>query len=163
MRKYTWPTITFVAICLMGWGARQAIGRVYGAAEAQVLLEAISRAGLYLGSAIATASTTTLALMLTLIGMIRRMDQDFDQDMYNSVTLIARLATAALMLSLVVLMAYTLPIGEFEQLPTDWYATMYEALFASTIVMVALLAAMVAVVYQTLYHVIASITPGEDA
>ncbi|MHA6334164.1 hypothetical protein ACXYL9_10835 [Qipengyuania sp. CAU 1752] len=162
MKKYTWPILTFLAVCLAGWGGRQAIGTVYGEAEASALLEALARAGLYLGSAIATASTTTLALMLTLIGMIRRMDEDFDDGVYGRVNLIARLATASLMLSLIVLMAYTLPVGEFDELPGNWYGTLYEVLYASTIIMVALLAATVAVLYQTVHMVIASITPGDE-
>ncbi|WP_233995765.1 hypothetical protein [Erythrobacter sp. SD-21] len=76
---YRWPLVTFLLAACLGYAARSAIGRVYGAAEAVDLLNALSRAGLYLGSAIATASATIIALMLTLIGMIRRINTDFDQ------------------------------------------------------------------------------------
>jgi len=109
-----WPALSFSVFCLIGLGAREAIGTVYGAAEARDLLEALSRAGLYLGSAIATASATTLALMLTLIGMIRRIETDFDRKTYKQVTRIAVISTVTLMLSFLVLLAFTLPIGEFE-------------------------------------------------
>ncbi|BDI60709.1 hypothetical protein [Qipengyuania nanhaisediminis] len=161
MRKYIWPTLTFVAICLIGWGARTAIGTVYGAAEAEVLLEALSRAGLYLGSAIATASSTILALMLTLIGMIRRMDAEFDAEVYRSINLIGKLATASLMMSLIVLLAFVLPIGEFEEMPSRWYSVLYDVLFAGSVLMVALIAATVVVIYRTLQQVMAEITPGD--
>lgn len=161
-QRYAWPLAAAGVIGLAGVGAWQAVGRVYGAAEATVLLEALSRAGLYLGSAGATASATTLALMLTLIGMLRRIDKDFDRDTYIRVELVAKLATAGLMLSLVVLLGFTFPVGEFEELPKDWYTTLYRVSFAAIITLVALLAATVTVLYQTIHRVIASVTPGDE-
>lgn len=160
-RNRLWPATAFVLICAAGAAARWAIGDVYSAAEARDLLDALSRAGLYLGSAIATASATILALMLTLIGMIRRIDENFDHETYRNVNLVAKLATASLMMSLVVLLAFTLPVGEFEQLPDMWYATLYDALFAGCVIMVALIAATVVMIYRTLQRVLQTITPGD--
>ncbi|EAQ29568.1 hypothetical protein NAP1_02310 [Erythrobacter sp. NAP1] len=157
-----WPLAAFVFICLVGYGARIAIGDVYSAAEARQLLEALSRAGLYLGSAIATASATVLALMLTLIGMINRMEKEFDREAFHNVDLVAKLATSALMMSLVVLLAFVLPIGEFEELPNRWYTILYDVLFAGSVLMVALIAATVVMIYRTLQRVMSKITPGED-
>ena len=157
-----WPLLSFLVFCLIGLGARQAIGTVYGAAEARDLLEALSRAGLYLGSAIATASATTLALMLTLIGMIRRIETDFDRDTYKQVTRIAVLSTVTLMISFLVLLAFTLPIGEFENLPKGWYNHLYPALFALTVGMVALSSASVTIVFMTIRSIVSHITPGDD-
>ncbi len=162
IRNHLWATGIFVGVCLIGYGARRAIGTVYSSAEATQLIEALSRAGLYLGSAIVTASATTLALMLTLIGMIRRMEKEFDSETYRSVDLIARLATASLMIGLLVLLAFTLPVGEFDTLPTDWYIHLYNGLFASCVVMVGLVAATVTVLYRTVRRVIVGITPGDD-
>lgn len=139
-----------------------AIGDIYGAAEARQLLEALSRAGLYLGSAIATASATIIALMLTLIGMINRMDSDFDAQAYRNVDRIAKLASASLMMSLVVLLAFVLPVGEFEELPRAWFTVLYDVLFAGCVVMVALVAATVAMIYITLRSVLAKMTPEDE-
>ncbi|QZH75649.1 MAG: hypothetical protein JY451_03300 [Erythrobacter sp.] len=161
-RNRIWPMAVFLIVCALGYAAREAIGTVYSSAEATQLIEALSRAGLYLGSAIVTASVTTLALMLTLIGMLRKMDEDFDDETYRSVDLIARLATAALMVGLFVLLAYTLPVGEFEKLPPDWYPYLYDGLFAATVVMVGLIAATVTVLYRTLRRVIMRLTPGDE-
>ncbi|MEW4448358.1 hypothetical protein [Qipengyuania sp. JC766] len=162
MQYKVWPWATAIAIVAIGYGARSAIGTVYGEAEARQLLEALSRAGLYLGSAIATAAATTLALMLTLIGMIRRSDTDFDDDTYRRVVLISTLATVTLLTSLVVLLAFVFPVGEFEALPDGWYSTLYDVLFGACVLMVALLATTVIVTYLTLRHVIARITPTDD-
>ncbi|MBB3033156.1 hypothetical protein [Alteriqipengyuania lutimaris] len=161
-RPLLWPAITFSIFCLIGLAAREAIGSVYGAAEARDLLEALSRAGLYLGSAIATASATTLALMLTLIGMIRRIDTEFSRETYQQVTRIAVLSTATLMIAFLVLLAFTLPIGEFENLPRGWYNYLYTALFALTVMMVALAAASVTIVFMTIRSIVSTITPGDD-
>lgn len=161
-RYRIWPIAAFLFICAIGYGARQAIGQIYGGAEAAQLLQALSRAGLYLGPAVATASATTLALMLTLIGMIRRAETDFDSEAYHRVILIARMSTMALMSALVLLLAFVFPIGEFDALPKDWYGILYEVLFALTVLTVALLAATVLLVYMTVRHVISGITPGDE-
>ncbi|RIV87523.1 hypothetical protein [Aurantiacibacter zhengii] len=160
--NHIWAAGTFVVLCLIGFGARQAIGTIYSSAEATLLIEALSRAGLYLGSAIVTASATTLALMLTMIGMMRRMDSDFGDTTYRGVELIARLSTVSLMLGLVVLLAFTLPVGEFQELPAAWFDNLYNVLFAACVIMVGLIAATVTVLYRTLRQIIATITPGDD-
>ena len=161
IRNHLWSTAVFVLVCAIGYGARRAIGSVYSSAEATQLIEALSRAGLYLGSAIATASVTTLALMLTMIGMLKKMEKDFDDETYRDVDLIARLSTATLMISLFVLFTYTMPVGEFETLPEKWYADLYNGLYAATVIMVGLMAATVTVLYRTLRSVISHFTPGD--
>lgn len=159
---YRWPLVTLLLTGMVGFAARSAIGRVYGAAEAVDLLNALSRAGLYLGSAVATASATIIALMLTLIGMIRRMDKDFDQGAYRDVAMVARLSTSTLLVALLLLMAFALPIGEFEELPSSWFENVYNGLFAGTVLMVGLAAATVVLIYTTLMRVMTKITPGDE-
>ncbi|RPF70807.1 hypothetical protein [Aurantiacibacter spongiae] len=156
------PIAIFVLTCLIGWGARTAIGSIYGAAEAADLLKALANAGLYLGSATATASATTLALMLTLIGMLPKLDADFDTVTYRCVDVIAKLATCSLMISLLVLLAFVMPVGKFEKLPTDWYSTLYNGLFAASVLVIALLATTVSVTYLTLRRVVKRVTPGRE-
>ncbi|RDC60100.1 hypothetical protein HME9302_01299 [Alteripontixanthobacter maritimus] len=162
MKQWIWPGIAFAAFALLGYGARLAIGSVYGSGEARVLLETLSRSGLYLGSASATASATTLALMLTLIGMVRRADHDFDSHIYANIERIARLAVWSLLASLLLLLTFVFPTGEFDQLPERWYPILYEAIYAGTVVVVGLLAATVVMLYRTVRHVIAQITPGDE-
>ena len=149
-------------IVFLGVVGRQAIGTVYGTAEAVDLLNALSRAGLYLGSAIATASATTIALMLTLIGMIRRLDEDFDRLAYRNVALVARLWTMTLLTALLLLMAFTLPIGQFDDLPSGWFETLYNGLYAASVCMVGLAGSTVVLIYTTLVTVIAKITPSDS-
>ena len=159
LRHWSWPIFAFVAICVFGFLARQQLARF--SSEAIMLLEALARSGLYLGSA-GDRSATTLALMLTLIGMVRRSDHDFDDEVYQNIDRIAKLATASLMVSLMLLLVLVFPVGEFDDLPNDWYPNLYEGLFGLTVFAVALLASTVAMLYRTVRHVIASITPGDE-
>ena len=163
MKFWNWSVLVFAVVALLGLGARIAIGRIYSSSEAVELLDALSGSGLYLGSASATASATILALMLTLIGMVRRADTEFDTSVYRSVLRIARIATASLMVSLILLLALVFPVGEFEDLPTSWYRWMYDGLFAATVTTIGMLAATVILLYQTIHDVIAKLTPGDDA
>jgi hypothetical protein len=162
IRDWYWSAGAFLAISAFGAGARQAIGTIYNSGEAVVLLESLARSGLYLGSASATASATTLALMLTLIGMIRRTEYDFEDEVYRNIERIAGLSTTSLFISLCLLLTLVLPVGEFEGLPKGWYPTLYNVLFAITVAVIALLAATVMMLYRTVRRVIARITPGDQ-
>ncbi len=154
-----------LALCLFliaGLLAREAIGRLYGATEAIILIEALSRAGLYLGSAIATASTTTMALMLTLIGVLRNVDEQFGDEAYEGIRHIASLSTASLLTSLVLLLAFTFPSEVFENLSETWLSRLYDVLFATSVVMVALSAATAVTIYGTIRRVISKIIQDDN-
>lgn len=161
MRNVHWATIVFVLVGIFGFGARQAIGNIYSSGEAMVLLESLARSGLYLGSATATASATTLALMLTLIGMVRRSETEFNQRVYRNIGHIAQLAFASLLASLILLLVLVFPVGEFDDMPDYWYPRLYEGLFAGTVLVVALLSSTVTMLYLTIRDVLAHLTPGD--
>lgn len=162
MKNHPWATTTFLIFVLLGLGARWAIGNVYSQGEALQLVEALASSGLYLGSASATASATILALMLTITGMIRRLDAEFDRDVWWRIDKVAQTATISLMASLTLLLALVFPIGEFEKLPTEWYAWLYNALFGVTVLVIALLATTVTLLYATIREVIAKVSPDVD-
>ena len=152
----------FMVVALAGAGARVAIGTVQPGSEVLQLIQRLTDAGLFIGSAIATASATTLALMLTLIGMMRRVEHEFDVDAYQDVARIARTASLAMFVSLILLLLLAFPVGEFERFPPGWYPILYEILFVTTVGSVGLMAATVALLYQTVRRVIATITPGDE-
>ncbi|MEM5518590.1 hypothetical protein WNY37_16655 [Henriciella sp. AS95] len=149
-------------IILIGIGARFAIGNIYSEAEATNLIQALTGTGLYLGSAIAGASATTLALMLTLLGLTRQAEADFDYDVYKSISQVAWLSTISLVGAVILLLMLVLPVGEFDKMPDGWYRIMYEVIFAQTVVVCALLVATVVRLFLAIRHVISRITPGED-
>lgn len=150
------------AIVLVGGAGRWGSGYVYSQAEAMQLIEALSSSALYLGSAMAASSGTTLALMLTLVGIVRRMDQDFDIPIYQRISRISLLSTLSLAGSVVMLLALTMPVGEFEKMPAGWYPWLYNILYALVVGLSALLVATVVLLYATVKVLVASITPTEE-
>ena len=152
----------FAAIVVLAFAARSAIGTIYSSGEAIALLRSLQNTGLFVGSAVATASATTLALMLTLIGMVRRVDEQFGRETYRNIGGVAKLATGSLMASLILLLVLAFPVGDFDGLPKFWYPLLYDALFAGTAISVGLLAATVTLLYRTVRSVIAKVTPSED-
>ncbi|MCJ7421425.1 hypothetical protein [Sphingomicrobium astaxanthinifaciens] len=162
MRHCPWSIAAFTIFVTLGFLARWAIGTVYSTGEALQLVETLASSGLYLGSAAATASATILALMLTLSGMIKRLDEDFDLAVWRTIDRVSQFATISLIASLTLLLALVFPIGEFEKLPADWFSRLYDLLFALTVLVIALLATTVVMLYRTLRTVIASITPHDE-
>ncbi|WP_265587198.1 hypothetical protein [Sphingomicrobium arenosum] len=162
MRYCPWSIAAFFAFVLLGGAARWAIGSVYSSGEAIQLMDTLASSGLYLGSAAATASATILALMLTLTGMIKRLDRDWDAPVWKTIDRVSQFSTISLLASLTLLLALVFPIGEFDKLPAGWFATLYNLLFGWTVLVIALLATTVTMLYRTIRTVIASITPHED-
>ncbi|MBW4330176.1 hypothetical protein KY084_04715 [Stakelama sp. CBK3Z-3] len=161
MNTRNWAWIGAVATFLLAAGAYYAVGQVYSDAKAIDLINQLSRAGLYFGSAMATASATTLALMLTLIGMAHRAEAEFGPDFYRNIYRISRLATATLLGSVVLLLLLTLPVGEFQGLSDMWFIWLYRVLFALIGTLSALLVATVLLVFTTVRDVIINITPSD--
>ena len=149
-------------ILLAGVGGRWATGHIYSTAAAMDLIDAVRSSALYLGSAIATSAATTLALMLTLVAFVHRTDHDFDHILYKRIRLIAQLSTISLTGSVVLLLILTLPVGEFDKIPSDWFRWLYTAIYAAVVGLSALLVATVTLLLGTLTSLIAVITPSDD-
>lgn len=150
-------------VLVLGAAARWANGMVYSQAEAKDLIATLSKSGLYLGSAMATSSGTTLALMLTLIGLVRRANQDFGAPVYRRINNVSLLSTLSLIGSVFLLLALTMPVGEFERLPNQWYPTLYNTLYGMVVGLGGLLVGTVVLLYGTIQDLIANIAPGADA
>jgi hypothetical protein len=137
-----------------------AVGRIYSDAKAIDLIDQLGQSALYFGSAMATASATTLALMLTMIGMAKRSDETFDDEFYRNIYRISALSTATL-LGAVVLLLLTLPVGQFENISGYWFIWLYRGQFAMVGLLSALLVATVLMVFATVRAVIVKVTPAD--
>lgn len=155
---------TLAALATAGLAAagRWAVGSVDGAPKAVDLIASLIDSALYLLSTTATVGGTTIALMLTIIGVARRADYDFDMALYRQIMLIAVLSAVGLALSVVLLLAMSVPYGGFENLSPDSYSAIYEVLYAGTSVVVVLAVATVTLLTFTIRQLIISITPGDD-
>lgn len=146
----------------IGGLARLSVGTVHGQAKSVQLIGSLADSGLYLGSAVATASATMLALMLTILGLTRQVDSDFDESVFRHIYRVSVFATYSLLGSIVLLLALTLPINEFEDVPTSYYPILYNVLFSLTVVVSALVVATVVILFETIRDIIRNITPLEN-
>ena len=148
-----------IGTLLLGGVARLSVGRVQGEAKAVELISSLADSGLYLGSAVATASATMLALMLTILGLTKQADTEFDTPVYKRVYRVAVFATWSLLGSIALLLTLTLPINEFEGVPDNYFAILYNVIFGLTVIVCALLACTVVLLFETVKTIIAKITP----
>ena len=149
----------FIIICLIGLIARYLNGAIYSQAEVLKLFGNLQKSGLYLGSATMGSSGTTLALMLTMVGLVRSIDKDFDDSVYRTVALIGLASAIGLISSVILLLTLSLPIGEFENVPEIWYYVLYNVTFGLIIFVSAVSVSIVLILLQTILHVISTITP----
>jgi len=161
--RQQWLAIVgFLGICLLGYGAWLLKGAMYHEAVVLDLFQTLQSSGLYLGSAVATSSGTTLALMLTLVGLIRRMNKDFDRQVYQSVALIGVTSAVCLVASIVLLLTLTLPVAEFDGVPSWYYSALYNFTFALTVFVSAMAVAIVLMLVNIVISIIRKITPSDD-
>lgn len=137
-------------------------GTIYSGLQAREMLEALSGPALYLGSAIAASAATTMALMLTLLGLVNRVDTDFELPMYGQIYLVSMAAALLLGGSVIMLLIMNLPIGEFDNVPSDWFPMLHRTLYWLVVGLSALLVAMVTLLFSTIRTLIAHLTPHDD-
>jgi len=159
MSPETKAILSAMGVLAFGGGAFALTGSIYSAAEAQDLVDALSNSGLYLGSAMVGGSGTILALMLTLVGLVKRVNEDFDASIYKRIARVSLLSTLSLIGSVALLLILTMPVGEFDKLPSQWYPALYKALLAFMTAMSALMVGTVVLLYQTVITLISNITP----
>lgn len=162
MRSVWTALIAASAVLIVGTGGHFANGAIYSALHAREMIEALSSPALYLGSAIAGSSATTMALMLTLLGLVQRVDSEFDQSMYKQVYRISLLSAFLLGGSVIMLLLMTMPIGEFDEVPTAWFPTLYNILYWLVVILSAMLVAMVALLFSAIRTLITKVTPHDD-
>ncbi|MDG5750379.1 hypothetical protein P8R33_04605 [Qipengyuania sp. XHP0211] len=162
MKHTALPASSAGIILLVGLAGHFASGAIYSSLEAREMIAALSSPALYLGSAIAGSAATTLALMLTLLGLVRRADAEFDVRMYWQIYRIAVLSTVLLGGAVVMLLLMTMPIGEFDDVPENWFPMLFKVLYWIVVVLSAGLVAMVTMLFGTVRSLIAKLTPHDD-
>lgn len=161
--KSGWIAILAGGLVLaVGIGGHVANGAIYSSLHARELIEALSSPALYLGSAIAASASTTMALMLTLLGLVRRVDSEFDDSMYRQVYRISQMSAVLLGGSVVMLLLMTMPIGEFDEIPKGWFPNLYAVLYWLVVILSAMLVAMVSLLFTAIRTLIVKITPTDE-
>ena len=158
-RRAVYGGVSAAAVAFVG---QWLIGRVYTGYEARQLLESMSSSALYFGSAIVTASATILALMLTILSLTSQSDEDFDQVFFLRVERIAKLATAALMGGILLLLFLSIPIKESDNVPGSWFTTIYYALIFILAALAGLLITIVLMLLNAISSLIEMVRPSAE-
>jgi hypothetical protein len=130
MRKALLFAVVVTAVTLAG----SLIINVSSGSEARVLLSAMLPSIRFLSSAVMTASATTLALMLALVGFGQGSDNRLKSLHYERVEQIARWNCIVFVGASALLLFISIPLPESQEVPVTWYrALYYSVLFYSGI------------------------------
>lgn len=127
------------------------------------LLEGLRNASLYFGSAVATASATILALMLTLLSMTHQADKEFDRSTYRGIQLIGFVSTVTFIIAIVLLLCLSLPVGEFSDIQTVWFERLYYVIMTLNGIMSGLMIFGVLTLFEIIRDIIHRIAPDKKA
>lgn len=101
------------------------IGQVYTGWEARQLLESVTSSALYLGGSVVTASATILALMLTMLGLTKKSNGEFDSLFFKRIERIGLLSTISLIAGVLLLLFLSVPVQKADEVPAFWYTVIY--------------------------------------
>lgn len=112
-----------IAAIIIGIGA-YALGNVSGY-EAKELIRSSLPGFNTLCNTIVLASATILALLLTLLSVSSSSKSKLTEAHYTHVLLIARIDTIVFIVSMIAFVLFNLPITEAENVPSNWYVSIY--------------------------------------
>ncbi|MFN7118717.1 MAG: hypothetical protein ACK4TA_18100 [Saprospiraceae bacterium] len=160
VRRHLWIALTiglFVAIL-----QPYAIGYIYSSAEARELLYALQNPSLFFGSAVATSSATILALMLTILSLTHNADKQFGKDLYDNIRAAAVISTYTFLGSILLLLTLCLPVGEFKEIPGNWFQYIYYILSLLNGLLAGLMTSIILILRMTVLHIITELSPNTN-
>jgi hypothetical protein len=136
------------------------IGKLSGY-EAKVLIKSSLDGMNTLCNTIALASATILALLLTLLGLSSGTKSQLNKDHYHHVLQIAKLDTAVFIAAIVTFLIFNLPITESDNVPPNWFNTLYYLSLGVSSILSATLIVVVLMLYNTVVDIIKIVGLGE--
>ncbi len=154
---------------LIAWGIAVVVtalvvfttGQIYGVQEAKNLLISVQKTSLYYGSTIAGASATVLALMLTMLNLTSNRD-DPDKESYTRLHAISTFCVLSFIGAVLLLLAISFPVVDFEKVPRDWYAFIYYVLCVWNGVLSALMISTILILRDLAVQLIGKLSPDFD-
>jgi MFS family permease len=130
--------------------------------EAKVLIKT-SLSGIHtLCNTIALASATILALLLTLLGLSSSSTSKLKEDHYRHVMQIAKFDTIVFIVSLLSFLLFNLPVTEADNVPDNWFSTIYYISLGVSALLSASLIVVVLMLYNTVVNIIRIVGLGEE-
>ena len=130
--------------------------------ETRALVDAATPSVRFLASAVMTVSATTLALMLTLLGLSTDIDGDVKKGHFERVRQIALVDTAAFVIATVLLVAAVVPADPSSPVPADWFGWIYYAVSVVISVVAGGLIAVMLLLFAAIRDMIVVLAPGDD-
>lgn len=158
-RGDAWACFAGLFSVALAVGVRVSIGTVYSGHEARQLLSSLVDGGLYLASTTTTASATILALMLTVLGFVRRVDEDFDTAWFSQIRWVSILAATDFGLSAVTLLLMSVPVSESNEIPQWWNVALYYTTSAMTVIITGLTVSLVVMLLTAIVGIIDRVAP----
>ena len=158
---YGWALIGGLVTVGISLLLRLFVGQVYGSGEAIELIESLSSSSLRLAAVIATSSATILALMLTILGLAREAANDFNMKLYHRIDVIGLLSTVSLCGAILLLLLLSLPVGQFDNVPSSWFTVLYYILVGLIAGLSGLLISIILMLFSTIRSVITSLTSND--
>mgnify|MGYP001377753328 CR=1 FL=1 len=122
--------------------------------EAKELIES-SHSGLnMLCNTITLASATILTLLLTLLGISTGTESKLKSEHYYQVLDIAKLDTVLIISALVMFQLFNIQITEADNVPLNWYSTIYWASLCCTSILSGMMITVVLMLYTTITTII---------
>ena len=122
--------------------------------EAKELIES-SHSGLnMLCNTITLASATILTLLLTLLGISTGTESKLKSEHYYQVLDIAKLDTVLIICALVMFQLFNIQITEADNVPLNWYSTIYWASLCCTSILSGMMITVVLMLYTTITTII---------
>lgn len=140
-------------------GGQLLVGRIYSETEARKLIEALVPSARTLGSGVVGATSTILALMLTMLSLSRHATSELESVFFKRVKRIGLLSTIALVTGSLLLLLLSLPLQESKNVPGFWFSAIYYALIGLTAGITGLFVAIVLMLYNALGSLIKVLRP----
>ena len=130
--------------------------------SAQPLVAAALPSSRFLASAVMTVSATTLALMLTLLGLSTDIDADVKGGHFERIRQIALVDVAAFVLATALLVVIVVPVDESTPIPEAWFSAIYYAVSVVAALLGGGLIAVMLLLYAAVRDLILVLGPGDQ-
>ena len=132
------------------------------AGNERFMVEAAMPSVRFLASAVMTVSATTLALMLTLLGLSTDIDGDVREGHFKRVRQIALVDVCAFVLATVLLVIVVVPVNEASPIPTRWFTGIYYGVSVASSALGGGLIAVMLLLFAAIRDLIVVLSPGDE-
>ncbi|OAB75713.1 hypothetical protein [Cochleicola gelatinilyticus] len=129
------------------------LGNISGYEAKNLITSSISGINM-LCNTIVLASATILALLLTLLGISTGTESKLKRAHYEQVLNIAKFDTILFVGALILFQLFNIPITEAENVPTDWFATIYWATLFFSSLLSGMMVTVILMLYATVTNII---------